>query len=52
MSHVLQPRLVKESHTGANTAELLKKEAEEWQIIKKDIVLVTDNASSMVVAGC
>lgn len=51
MSYVLQTRKMTESHTGANVAELLQKVAEEWQITKKDLVLVTDNASNMVVAA-
>ena len=50
-SHVLQKRAVNESHTGANIAELLKNVAEEWQITKKDLVLVTDNASNMAFAA-
>ncbi|XP_065096446.2 E3 SUMO-protein ligase ZBED1-like [Paramisgurnus dabryanus] len=50
-SHVLQTREVNESHTGANIAELLKNVTEEWQITKKDLVLVTDNASNMAVAA-
>jgi len=32
-------------------AELLKNVAEEWQMTKKDLVLVTDNASNMAVAA-
>lgn len=32
-------------------AELLKNVAEEWNITKKHLVLVTDNASNMVVAA-
>lgn len=51
VSYVLQTRKMTESHTGANVAELLQKVAEEWQITKKDLVLVTDNASNMVVAA-
>lgn len=37
------------SHTGANVAEVLKTATEEWGIANKQIVLVTDNASNMVV---
>ncbi|KAK0137971.1 Zinc finger BED domain-containing protein 1 [Merluccius polli] len=51
VSHVLQTREMSESHTGANVAELLKLAAAEWQISDKDLVLVTDNASNMVVAA-
>ncbi|XP_030235893.1 zinc finger BED domain-containing protein 1-like [Gadus morhua] len=40
-----------ESHTGANVAEVLKTATEEWGISNKPIVLVTDNASNMVVAA-
>ncbi|XP_030256575.1 uncharacterized protein LOC115571350 [Sparus aurata] len=40
-----------ESHNGANVAKLLEKAAAEWQISEKDLVLVTDNASNMVVAA-
>ncbi|KAJ8289366.1 hypothetical protein GJAV_G00000470 [Gymnothorax javanicus] len=40
-----------ERHTGANVAELLSSAVNEWNIAKKDIVLVTDNAANMVVAA-
>ncbi|XP_070400355.1 E3 SUMO-protein ligase ZBED1-like isoform X1 [Nothobranchius furzeri] len=50
VSHVLQTREMSESHTGANVGELLEKATAEWQISDKDLVLVTDNASNMVVA--
>lgn len=50
-SHVLQTREMSESHNGANVAKLLEKAAAEWQISEKDLVLVTDNASNMVVAA-
>ena len=40
-----------ETHTGANVAEVLKTATEEWASLKKLIVLVTDNASNMVVAA-
>lgn len=51
VSYVLQTRVMTDSHTGANVAELLQKVAEEWQITDKDLVLVTDNASNMIVAA-
>lgn len=33
---------------GANVAELLNNVAEEWQITKKDLVLVNDNTSELL----
>ncbi|XP_033971454.1 zinc finger BED domain-containing protein 1-like [Trematomus bernacchii] len=51
LSHVLQTRAVYESHTGAHVAELLSRVVEEWQLSDKDVVLVTDNASNMIVAA-
>lgn len=51
LSHVLQTRAVYESHTGAHLAELLSHVVEEWQLSEKDVVLVTDNASNMIVAA-
>lgn len=51
VSYVLQTRVMSESHTGANVAELLIKVAEEWQNTDKDFALVTDNASNMVIAA-
>uniref|UniRef100_A0A671PSY3 BED-type domain-containing protein n=1 Tax=Sinocyclocheilus anshuiensis TaxID=1608454 RepID=A0A671PSY3_9TELE len=48
LSHVLQTRAVYESHTGANIADLIQKVAEEWQFPTRDLVLMTDNASNMV----
>uniref|UniRef100_A0A8C5MWL9 BED-type domain-containing protein n=1 Tax=Leptobrachium leishanense TaxID=445787 RepID=A0A8C5MWL9_9ANUR len=51
LSHVLQTRAVYESHTGANLAELLSRVVEEWQLSDKSVVLVTDNASNMIVAA-
>uniref|UniRef100_A0A673J6Y6 BED-type domain-containing protein n=1 Tax=Sinocyclocheilus rhinocerous TaxID=307959 RepID=A0A673J6Y6_9TELE len=51
LSHVLQTRAVYESHTGSNIADLIQKVAEEWQFPTRDLVLVTDNASNMVVAA-
>ncbi|KAJ4938907.1 hypothetical protein JOQ06_028373 [Pogonophryne albipinna] len=51
LSHVLQTRAVYESHTGAHVAELLSRVVEEWQLSDKDVMLVTDNASNMIVAA-
>lgn len=51
MSHMLQTRAVYESHTGAHLAELLSHVVEEWQLSEKDVVLVTDNTSNMIVAA-
>lgn len=51
LSHVLQTRAVYESHTGAHLAELLFNVVEEWQLKDKAVVLVTDNASNMIVAA-
>ncbi|XP_070400496.1 E3 SUMO-protein ligase ZBED1-like [Nothobranchius furzeri] len=51
VSHVLQTREMSESHTGANVGELLENAAAEWQISDKDLVLVTDYASNVVVAA-
>ncbi len=48
---VLQMRAMKESHTGANDAELLQSVANEWKIANKDLVFMTDNASNMAVAA-
>ncbi|XP_053554170.1 thyroid hormone receptor alpha isoform X1 [Bombina bombina] len=51
LSHVLQTRAVYESHTGSHLAELLSRVVEEWQLSDKSVVLVTDNASNMIVAA-
>ncbi|XP_055068182.2 E3 SUMO-protein ligase ZBED1-like [Misgurnus anguillicaudatus] len=51
LSHVLQTGAVYESHTGAHLAELLSQVVAEWQLSDKDVVLVTDNASNMIVAA-
>ncbi|XP_040209394.1 E3 SUMO-protein ligase ZBED1-like [Rana temporaria] len=51
LSHVLQTRAIYESHTGAHLAELLSHVVEEWQLSDKSVVLVTDNASNMIVAA-
>ncbi|KAG8015001.1 Protein PAT1-like protein 1 [Nibea albiflora] len=50
-AHVLQTRAMHESHTGANMAELLSSAVNEWDIAKKEVVVVTDNAANMVVAA-
>ncbi|XP_048859191.1 E3 SUMO-protein ligase ZBED1-like [Brienomyrus brachyistius] len=51
-SYVLQTRLLSESHTGANIAEVLKSAVNEWELdkISTNIAAVTDNASNMRVA--
>ncbi|XP_044127313.1 E3 SUMO-protein ligase ZBED1-like [Bufo gargarizans] len=51
LSHVLHTRAIYESHTGAHLAELLSHVVEEWQLSDKSVVLVTDNASNMIVAA-
>ncbi|XP_053569082.1 zinc finger BED domain-containing protein 4-like [Bombina bombina] len=51
LSHVLQTRAVYESHMGSHLAELLSRVVEEWQLSDKSVVLVTDNASNMIVAA-
>lgn len=49
-SYVLQTRVMSESHTGANMAEVIQKATVEWKLTGKDPVVVTDNASNMTVA--
>ncbi|KAK7901399.1 hypothetical protein WMY93_018168 [Mugilogobius chulae] len=50
--HVLQTRIMYESHTGANIAELKRRVANEWKFpTSSELVFVTDNASNMVVAA-
>lgn len=51
LAHVSQTRAMHESHTGASVAELMKTATEERGIANKQIVLVTDDASNMVVAA-
>ena len=51
VSHVLQTRAVFESHPGFHLAELLSDVVKEWQLTEKAVVLVTDNASNMIVAA-
>ena len=51
MSHKLQMKAMDDSHTGANMCECLKAMADEWGIEKHDLVLFTDNASSMSLAA-
>lgn len=43
--------MMSESHTRATGAELEWKTLLEWKITNKDLVLVTDNVSNMVVAA-
>ncbi|KAE8288344.1 Zinc finger BED domain-containing protein 4 [Larimichthys crocea] len=49
-AHVLQTRAMHESHMGANMAELLSSAVNKWDITKKEVVVVTDNAAIMVVS--
>lgn len=51
VSHVLQTRVMYESHSGSNIADLLGNAVEEWNITEKDPAIVTDNASNMVIAA-
>ncbi len=48
---VLQMRVMNESHTGTNVAEILQSVANELKIVNKDLVLVIDNAFNMAVAA-
>lgn len=50
-THVLQTGVLNERNMGANVAELLSNAVNEWKTANKDIVLVTDNTSNMVVAA-
>ncbi len=50
-SHVLQIRVMYESHTGSNVAELLCNVVTEWDIAEKDPALVSDNEANMDVAA-
>ena len=49
-SYVLQTRVMSESHTGANMAEVIRNATVEWKLTGKDPAVVTDNASNMTVA--
>lgn len=49
-SYVLQTRVMSESHTGANMAEVIRKATVEWKLTGKDPAVVTDNASNMTLA--
>jgi len=51
VTHVLQTRVVYENHTGAHLVELLSNVIMQWQLKDKAVVLVTDNASDMIVAA-
>nr|XP_061794906.1 E3 SUMO-protein ligase ZBED1-like [Nerophis lumbriciformis] len=51
LSHVLQTRSVYESHTGAHMATLLLDVVNEWELMEKSVVLVTDNAANMASAA-
>ena len=48
-SHILQARVMHESHTGSNVPELLHNVETEWDITEKDPTLVSDNMANMVV---
>lgn len=49
--YVLQTRLMEESHTGKNIADVLTEAVQEWGIKEKHPALVTDNAANMLVAA-
>ena len=51
LSYVLQTRVLFGSHSGHNVGELLLEVFEEWGLTAKEPVLVTDNASNMVIAA-
>ena len=48
-ARVLQTRVLRESHTGVNTAHVLNEAANEWKCLVES--LTTDNASNMKVAA-
>ena len=48
---VLQTRLLSDSHTGINIAQVLLEAGREWRFADKDSALVSDNASNMTVAA-
>lgn len=48
-SHILQTRVMHETHSGSNVEELLHDVVSEWDITEKDLALVSDNAAHMVV---
>lgn len=50
-SYVLQTRILEESHTGANIAEVLCNALDEWEIKIENTALLTDNAANMGVAA-
>ncbi len=50
-NHVLQTRVLNDSHTRVNLGEVLREACEEWRIRDKKPALVTDNASNMAIAG-
>lgn len=49
-AYSLQTRAMHESHTSAHMAEVLQKAAEEWSLTEKDPVVVTDNATNMILS--
>ena len=48
-SYILQTRVMSESHTGANMAEVIRNATVEWKLTGKDPAVVTDHASNMTV---
>lgn len=50
-SFVLQMRILEESHTGENIAEVLQESLLEWELDHSHVALVTDNAVNMGVAA-
>lgn len=51
VTHILQTRVMHESHTGSNVADLLKRAMDEWGIQDKEPAIVTDNAKNMTSAA-
>lgn len=49
-AYVLQTRAMHDSHTGAHMAEVLQGASGEWSLTEKDPVVVTDNATNMILA--
>ncbi|XP_077063574.1 E3 SUMO-protein ligase ZBED1-like [Siphateles boraxobius] len=50
-NHVLQTRVLGDTHSGVNIGQVLRSACEEWGILDKAPALVTDNASNMIKAG-
>lgn len=49
-SHVLQTRVMYESHTAANVNAMFHSVTDEWKLMIADLVIVTDNAANMLAA--